>query len=356
MATKDAYDTLSEKLGFPGSSRLRTILETVMTPLQARLAEALPGSVSEVAQKTGIPEHDARKNLEELFRRGAVFPKGDLAKRDYYKFARDIVQFHDATHATRELDPQRDQAFFRRWHEFCLKEMYGRLAEAIQAMPSPMFRLVPAYNSIKDLPDVLPCEDFHELLKAQEQIAVVPCSCRYRTAAVGEPCEHTVETEAWKCLQFGRGAEYVINRGSGKKLTTNEAVELCEAIERDGLLHIWPNSAAMTGVNTSCQCCRDCCENYVALDRAGVSIGKSWEKSRYEAQVSDGDACNGCQDCVERCYFDAIEMVKVKGKKRLRASVDPEKCFGCGVCVSGCEPEALKMRQVRPPAFIPGAA
>ena len=100
MATKDAYDTLSEKLGFPGSSRLRTILEAVMTPLQARLAEALPGSVSEVAQKTGMSEDDARKNLEELFRRGAVFPKGDFAKRDYYKFARDIVQFHDATHAT----------------------------------------------------------------------------------------------------------------------------------------------------------------------------------------------------------------------------------------------------------------
>ena len=66
-----------------------------MTPDQARLAEALPGTVAEVAQKTGMKEDEARKDLEELFRKGAVFPKGDFAKRDSYKFARDIVQFHE---------------------------------------------------------------------------------------------------------------------------------------------------------------------------------------------------------------------------------------------------------------------
>jgi len=355
MSTKDAYDALTEKLGFPGSTRLRSTLQTLMTPEQARLAEALPGSISEVAEKTGVSQDDVRKSLEELYRKGVVFPRGDFVNRDYYRFARNIVQLHDATQASRDLDLEKDRVFFQQWHDFCNEEMYPRLATIFKAFTAPLSRVVPAYNAIKDLPGVLPVENFHELLKAQELIAVVPCSCRFRTTSVGEQCEHTAEAETWHCLQFGRGAEYVISRGSGRKLTTEEALELSDAIEEDGLLHMWPNNANMTDINTSCQCCRDCCENYVSVDQAAISIGTTWQKSRYEAYVADLDSCTGCQDCVDRCQFDAIEMVKAAGSKRLKAAIDSEKCFGCGACVVGCSPESLKMRVVRPPEFIPGA-
>jgi H+/Na+-translocating ferredoxin:NAD+ oxidoreductase subunit B len=352
-STKDAYDVLMETLGFPGSARLRAILETLMTPGQATLVGALPGSISEVAEKTSVPEDDVRKSFDDLYRKGAVFPK-DFSNRDYYRFARSIVQLHDAQ-ASQALDPERDRAYFLKWHDFCNEEMYPRLATMLKDIPSPPTRIVPAYNAIKDLPGVLPNENFHELLKAQDMIAVVPCSCRFRTTSVGEQCEHTAEVETWHCLQFGRGAEYVISRGSGKKLSTDEALALCDAIEEDGLLHQWTNNANMTGVNTSCQCCRDCCEFYVSFDRASIPIGAFWQKSRYEAYVADLDSCTGCQDCVDRCQFDAIEMVKAAGSKRLKAAIDPEKCFGCGACVVGCPAESLAMRVVRPPEFIPGA-
>ena len=354
MSTRDAYDALTERLGFPGSARLRSTLEMLMTPDEARLAEALPGSISEVATKAGVPEDEVRRSLDELYRKGVVFAK-DFANRDYYRFARNIVQCHDATQASRDLDPEKDRAFYQQWHDFCNAEMYPRLALIFKALTSPLSRVVPAYNAIKDLPGVLPSENFHELLKAQELIALVPCSCRMRTTSIGEQCEHTAEAEAWHCLQFGRGAEYVISRGSGKKLSTAEALALCDAIEEDGLLHMWPNNAETTGVNTSCQCCRDCCENYVSVDQAAISIGTTWQKSRYEAYVADLDSCTGCQDCVDRCQFDAIEMVKAAGSKRLKAAIDSEKCYGCGACVVGCSPESLKMRAVRPPEFIPGA-
>jgi len=111
----------------------------------------------------------------------------------------------------------------------------------------------------------------------------------------------------------------------------------------------------MTGVHTSCNCCRDCCMIYVPMDMVGVSIGKVWGKSRYQAEV-DQDDCTGCQDCVERCLFDAIDMVKPEGSKKLKAVIDPEKCWGCGVCVVGCEPKALSLTLVRPVEHIPAAA
>jgi heterodisulfide reductase subunit A-like polyferredoxin len=86
----------------------------------------------------------------------------------------------------------------------------------------------------------------------------------------------------------------------------------------------------------------------------GADIGKFWAKSRFLAHI-DQHVCTGCQTCVERCMFDAIEMVKVPGSKKLKAKVDPEKCYGCGVCVLKCKPEALSMETARPLEHIPEA-
>lgn len=56
---------------------------------------------------------------------------------------------------------------------------------------------------------------------------------------------------------------------------------------------------------------------------------------------------------MERCLFDAVEMVKIEGSKKYKASIITDKCFGCGSCVVGCEQGALKMKVVRPPEHIP---
>jgi ferredoxin len=354
MTTKDSYDVLAGQIGFPGSARLRSILEFLMTPEQAKLAEALPGSIAEVAEKTGVPEDEVRKTLDDLYYRGLVFPKGDFDNRDYYRFARQIIQLHDSTQASQKLDLVKDRALFERWQEFCLEEMYPTLAGWLKQATVRISRVVPAYKAIKDLPGVLPAENFYDILGAQDLIAVAPCSCRYRTTAVGQQCKHTAEAEKWHCLQFGRGAEYVINRGSGKKLTIEQALLLCDDIEEDGLIHRWANNANMTGINTSCQCCNDCCEERVALDQAGVPPAIVWEKSRYEAHLAEPADCNGCALCVDRCQFDAVEMAD--SDAGFIPVIDSEKCFGCGACVVGCSPQALKMRVMRPPEFIPGVA
>jgi NAD-dependent dihydropyrimidine dehydrogenase PreA subunit len=236
-----------------------------------------------------------------------------------------------------------------------MNEWYYRRAEEIKNWESPHGRIVPAYKAIKDLPGVLPCENYPELLKAQDLIAVTPCSCRYRLAAVGKPCAHyNKEDERWTCIQFGRGAEYAIKRGSGKKLSLGEALDLSDHIEDEGLMHVWTNDTNMTGIITSCQCCRDCCMSYVPLEMTNLPHTLRWAKSRYQAYTELAE-CTGCQVCIDRCPFDAIEMKRLPGEKKMKAVVDPEKCFGCAVCVTGCKPKALKMKVVRPPEHIPVA-
>ena len=361
MNTNDPYAKLMEHLEYPDSNRMRAILEYMMTLDQATMVAALPGTPQDVAQKTGFDADKVKEELDALFFKGVVFARGDFVNREFFRFARSVGQFHDASQATQALDVVKDREFYELWQDFVMNEWYPDNGKRLAQLPQPFERIVPAYKSIKDLPDVLPCEDYRELLKAQELIAVVPCSCRYRTTSVGEHCAHSSEEEVWKCLQFGRGADYAIKRGSGKQLSLDEALELLDKIEDDGLLHMWHNNTKMTGVNTSCQCCRDCCMIYIPMDMVNESIGIAWEKSRYEATV-DQDKCIGCQSCVDRCHFDAIDMIKpeetgkTRKSKKLKAVVDPEKCWGCGVCVIACdEADALSMKQVRPPEHIPVA-
>lgn len=353
MSTGDSYAVLMERLQYPGSLRLRRILECLMTPEQAHLAAELPGTLEEVAQRTGVPVARVRQQLDDLYFRGIVFPR-DFDNRDFFRFARDIRQFHDATQATQKLDTKKDRAFFEAWQDFVTHEWYPRLGKATVARGRPGMRVVPAYKAIQELSGILPCEDFREILKAQQLIAVVPCSCRLRATSIEQPCKHARETERWNCIQFGRGAEYAIKRGSGKEISLKEALDLMEKIEGDGLVHTWVNNANLTGFPLVCNCCRDCCQTYVPLDMLGASIGYAWEKSRYLAEVNP-DKCNGCQVCLDRCQFDAIQLVRQTGSGEEKVRILADKCFGCGACVVGCAPGAIKMRAARPPQHIPGA-
>ena len=94
----------------------------------------------------------------------------------------------------------------------------------------------------------------------------------------------------------------------------------------------------------------------VPMDIVEAPMDKVWQKSRFIAIV-DEKTCIGCQDCVDRCQFDAIEMVKPEGSKKskkLKAKIDADACYGCGVCVIGCDKvDALSMKIVRPPDHIP---
>jgi ferredoxin len=68
--------------------------------------------------------------------------------------------------------------------------------------------------------------------------------------------------------------------------------------------------------------------------------------------VVDEDKCKGCQDCVERCKFEAIEMRPSAGSKKLKAFISAEKCKGCGLCIIKCQQNAIRYEIVRPPEYL----
>jgi len=327
----DVYTELVERLNYTGSESLLRVLQKLFTPDEGRLLLQLPAEPSELAQKSGTDEETIQRKLEEFMERGLVIPtsKG-------FCFARDVTQLHDSTLSSDEK--WIDTEILDLWKELQETEWVQRMASGLGDSYVQFIRVLPAWKSIERSPEIstgglLPEENIRELIRGADPIAVIPCSCRRSMRECDAPLD--------VCLQFNRGAEYAINRGAGKRISVEDAIAVADRAEEVGLIHTWP-MAAYGRLNEICNCCRDCC----AIFAIGIKLGNMeqiLEKSRFRADV-DQELCNGCQDCVERCFFEAIEMKKSSTSKKLKATVDRTKCFGCGLCAVVCDPGAITMK------------
>ena len=61
----------------------------------------------------------------------------------------------------------------------------------------------------------------------------------------------------------------------------------------------------------------------------------------------DAALCDGCQDCIDVCCYEAITLTRVPSQKRLKARVDPQRCCGCNLCPSCCPQEGIEMVPLR---------
>jgi ferredoxin len=340
METKEIYVKLLEKINVPdpNSPYMHKIIRKLVTPEESGLLLALPAEPAELAHKTGMPEQTVQLRLQEFMGKGLVVPtsKG-------LRLVRDVIQFHDANLSS--SDKWVDQELLDMWKDFYEQEFFP-LTEKMAVIPADSsaqsVRVVPAWRAIELSPALpvakLPLEDnLSELVKGAEVIAVVPCTCRRSLRR----CDARVEI----CVLFNRGAEYAINRGAGRKISADEAMAVFREGEEAGLVHTWP-FALSSRLNEICNCCSDCC---IIFD-GGLKFGtldRGLAKSHLRAEVHKG-VCDGCQDCVEKCFFGAIEMKKDPPAKKLKAVVDPEKCYGCGACVVACSPHvhAIRMKLV----------
>lgn len=339
MTSTDSYSVLIERLGYPGSVRLQRVLEKLMSPDEAEIAMLLPATTLEISQKLGISAEKVKERISWLHEKGAVVS----TERGNF-FARDIHQIRNASASIPGLDNVLMPELADLWEDFSQAEWYPVLAQkarhrAEQGL-APTSRIIPARKALEGFPNLLPGEDIRAMIDKAEVMAIAPCPCRRQT----RKCDKLVMA----CFQFNKGAEYTIARGTGRELTKAEAIQVFNDIEDNGLVHTVGYDPNFT---TICNCCKDCCQLLYPLFKYNL-LSQGLSKSRFEASV-DQETCDGCQDCVERCQFDAIEMRKAPGSKRLKAFINPEKCWGCGLCVIACPSKSIKMNLARPEEFIP---
>jgi Pyruvate/2-oxoacid:ferredoxin oxidoreductase delta subunit len=323
------YPELANRIGLGNSERIPKLFGLIVNPSEAELMLAMPGTPPELAQKLARPEPEIEAMLKALFIKGVVFPSGKAAPPSY-RMCRDLVQFHDAS----ILWPEASREFLDLWQDFMETEWPDVARTFNKMMPRPFTRVIPVGVTLPAKHHVLAFEDIEEIIDNAKTISLTKCTCRLTAQKCDKPLE--------ACLQINRGAEYNIARGTGRKLTKEEALDVVKQAEEAGLIHVVMNKQSVD--HFICNCCPCCCQTMPVLIEHGISV---IEPSRFAAQV-DPDLCTACGTCLDRCYFSAI-TVEDEGP----AQIDKTKCMGCGLCQVTCSTEALSMTEVRPRDFVP---
>ncbi len=331
MNDEDLYEKLSERILTKGSAFIPDLFRMIASEDEARILLATPGTAAELAEKLGCSAEDMEGKLDLLYRKGLMF-KADKPQGTLYRMCRDITQFHDATILWDGVTPE----YLELWGRQTREELPDYINMVSMVIPKPLTRVVPVNQPVEARQSILAFEDVEQMVKDAGRLAVVDCTCRKVDGKCGKPLE--------VCLQLGKAADYTIDRGSGREVSMDEAMDIIRASEEAGLIHVAMNKAY--GSHIICNCCEDCC---VAFSLP-IEATKIVDPSRFLAVV-DEEACSGCGDCVDRCFFDAVSLEERDGEEV--SVITAEKCMGCGLCQVACPEDAISVKAVREESFIP---
>ncbi|MFC2011242.1 DUF362 domain-containing protein [Chloroflexota bacterium] len=345
------------------------ILELLMPVDAARLAFRLPdpyrdpswgrehlGVTEQLAKEVGLDTKTADKYLKHLFdigflnptRNGYQTPRGSQAgingllsnhrkNNEFPKDDLDALLDLEWCYCEIEMQENRDTAISTA-HE---------IGDSLTEMGMGMGMIRPRWKAIKDLPGVLPSEDWREIAKAHERFAVLPCRCAER--ARGHECGCTLD----RCMVFDRGADIWVNRGAVEYVTLKEILDIYDDFGKSPLFNLGGGGKDAQSSGPGCMCHWDCClatTNYYTGD-SPYDVTDWVKKSRFRAIV-DPEKCIGCRVCVdERCQFYATEMKYYPEFGEERAYINEDKCVGCGLCVETCTVGVRGMKIVEPPEY-----
>ncbi|MFH2129287.1 MAG: 4Fe-4S binding protein [bacterium] len=326
------YEEMAKSIGFENSTLMPRMFQMIVDADEAAvvLAASPPATVKELAEKTGFAAERVAELLQQLFIKGLIYKSKKPDAIRYYKF-RNYIQFHDGT----VLTPGISQEYLDLWQEFERTEMAALREATRDAVQRPFMRVVPVNMTVSADKTVTAPDDVVKMVADADKIAVTNCSCRVIHGITDVPLE--------VCMQMNKAADYALERGTGRELTKQEALDMLKMCEEEGLVHCVANQRNLGYL--ICNCDGVACENWGG-DKA---YAKSFTApSRFKAVV-EMESCTLCEACLDRCFFDAISMTGEDDS----ALIDPAKCMGCGVCIPTCEGDAISMQEIQPVEFIP---
>ncbi len=322
----DVYTRLAAHLdnlpgGYPSTEtgvELR-ILRRLFTPEEAEMTlhlSVLPESVKVIAHRAKLSVEETSTRLEELYQKGLILKIKREGRPDLYmalQFAIGIWEYH-----VNDLNPElaRD-----------VGEYIPTLLNTETWKKAPQLRTIPVNESIDSRLEVLPYENVEELVKAQDKFLVAPCICRKEKKLLGEGCEKPTEN----CLVFGRGADLYHDRGIGRYIDQEEALDILKKADDAGLVLQPSNSKDIVNICCCCGCCCGVLRTIKQHPKPATIVSSPF------ICVAEPETCIGCGVCVQRCQMDALSL------KEDKVVLDLDRCIGCGVCVTTCLTDSLRL-------------
>lgn len=194
------------------------------------------------------------------------------------------------------------------------------------------FRTIPIEKSIKPQNVIANYDELRTVIEnLEEPIGVANCVCRQGGDLIDQPCKQTSLRES--CLYFGTKGQLFISQEWARPITRDEALEILQQSENDGLVLQAGNTKNPEFI---CSCCGDCCEILTRLNL--LPRPSRVVSANYYADI-DPELCKGCGTCLNRCQIRAIKEVDDISK------VIVKRCIGCGVCVPTCPEEAIQLKR-----------
>ena len=325
--SQSAYKKLAERLdalpnGFPPTEDgvELEMLARLFTPEEAELAAQLRLTKEvpeQVAKRLGRDTAEVRTLLKGMARKGLI-----AAGRTEGGLGYGLLPFVVGIYENQAGSIDKEFA--------ALFESYYKQSFAKVMGTQPQYhRVVPVNESIKVDMEVRPFESASDLVNGAQAWGVLDCICRKQKALIGEGCEHPIDV----CMTIANIPDAFNNHPFIRPLTQDEALSTLRRAAEAGLVHSVSNN--QQGVHYICNCCS--CSCGILRGMAELGIANVIAHSPYINQVDDL-VCNGCEDCIEFCQFDALSM----GDAGV-VELNTVRCVGCGVCVPVCSTGALGM-------------
>ena len=324
----DIYRQVQQKLdqysmGFPAteSGLDQKILKYLFSESDAVMFHAMtlmPETAQEVAARLERPETEVFEHLEDMAENGLLF----RIKSDRHGSRYSAIPF---VHGL---------------FEFQIKDIKHDLVEMVKAYSEEAFdgamqqgaeyflRTIPVQESIDVTHNVASYDDAIEILRNNKRVVITECICRKSAALLDQTCGKPLET----CFMFGAMGQYYLDRGMGREITFEEAVDILDKCREAGLV---TQPATSQNPGGMCNCCGDCCGVLIALNKHPKPVELVF--SNYYAAVG-ADDCTGCGECTTRCPMKAVTI-----DDNGIASVNRDRCIGCGLCISTCPAETMKL-------------
>ena len=154
----------------------------------------MPGTVDQLAAKTGLSPEWVQANAERLRISGAIDRKGDV-----YRLFPAMIELRDAT----VLWPEASQELFELWERLIWgeNELSPLMTIIEKTKVPPMMRTVPIERSIKAKNTVLDIDSARKIFEDAELISAMPCACRTQARRNGRGADCPAPANVMLCLQ-----------------------------------------------------------------------------------------------------------------------------------------------------------
>jgi NAD-dependent dihydropyrimidine dehydrogenase PreA subunit len=348
------------------------LMEVVARPDEVDYLLALgpePHTTDQAVAKTGLPRDQALAFLDNLIKKGWIWPYTFADGRTGYELLPIVVGWFEMQ-LCHGRETEREKAFARaaedlfnslgRLNVFPLRPAFNFFTRAVTKPyqtigainppddPAGNVFTVPVGRPLAVAPQMAgPTPYVSELIDRHGKnnaIGLMHCFCRQWRKLVDTPCRFDISPET--CIAVGPMANYLIDHHFGRRITTREALNILDETARAGAVHTLfhekddirlPNIAV-------CNCCWDCCGLYGSYNRGLIPL---FMRSNYRAMVIRPEDCKACGKCVKHCPTACIRQIDDL------AVIDGEQCIGCGQCALQCPTNAIALISDRRDVLVP---